>query len=164
MTIDNMRVIQDFPPNYQDIVAVLGDVSKSNPVFCYGDIIYNPFKREITPDVEYHESIHARQQAQFTTPDMWYMRYLTDRDFRFVQEIEAYGEQFKFGKERVKSVQADLVQKGQRLSGGASKITDAFLDSLATELSGEAYGTLCSFGEARSKIRNYAKVLHNTIP
>ena len=129
------------PQNYSQIVEALGDVSKYNPVFCYGDTIYNPFGREITPDVEHHESIHSRQQAQFTSPDDWYSRYLTDKKFRYEMELEAYSEQYSFGKEIVKK----------------NKLTDAFLDSLASELCGEAYGLGLTFGEARSKIRNFAR-------
>ena len=136
-----MKILNQKPQNYSQIVEALGDVSKYNPVFCYGDTIYNPFGREITPDVERHESIHSRQQAQFTSPDDWYSRYLTDKKFRYEMELEAYSEQYSFGKEIVKK----------------NKLTDAFLDSLASELCGEAYGLGLTFGEARSKIRNFAR-------
>ena len=136
-----MKILNQKPQNYSQIVEALGDVSKYNPVFCYGDTIYNPFGREITPDVEHHESIHSRQQAQFTSPDDWYSRYLTDKKFRYEMELEAYSEQYSFGKEIVKK----------------NKLTDAFLDSLASELCGEAYGLGLTFGEARSKIRNFAR-------
>lgn len=138
-----MKIKNERPPNYQEIVNALGDVSKSNPVFCYGDTIYNPFKREITPDVEHHELIHSIQQSQFTSPDMWYMRYLSDPQFRLDQEIEAYGNQYVFGCRYVKN----------------NKLRKAFLGELAGELSGEAYGNLLSYGEAESKIR---QVFHNS--
>ena len=140
-----IKVIKSFPPNYSQIVETLGDVSKSLPVFAYGEYIYNPFDREITKDVEEHEAVHLAQQAKFTSPDIWYSSYLTDKGFRLQQEIEAYGWQYAFGKERVKN----------------NKLRDAFLDSLAVELSGEAYGKLLSFGEARIKINKYAKVCYD---
>lgn len=136
-----MKISKELPPNYQQIVQALGDVSQYKPIFCYGNIIYNPFKREITADIEHHESIHSRQQSQFTDPDMWYARYLTDSQFRLEQELEAYGEQYVFGITRVKN----------------NKLRDAFLDDLCFSLSGESYGNLISFGEARSKLRQFAK-------
>jgi hypothetical protein len=138
-----MKISKNYPPNYQEIVNALGDVSKSNPVFCYGDTIFNPFGREITPDVEHHELVHSRQQAKFTSPGMWYMRYLSDPQFRLAQEIEAYGNQYLFGCKYAKN----------------NKLRKGFLYELASELSGEAYGGLLSYGEAESKIRH---VFHNS--
>lgn len=132
-----MKVIEDFPPNYQDILAALGDVSKAKPVFCYGDTIYNPFRRKITIDVEHHEEVHARQQGD--DPALWYVKYLMDRSFRLSQEIEAYGAQYHFAKSK----------------GVKGKLLSWLQDNLAWNLSGEAYGKLITYGEAVSKIRNY---------
>lgn len=140
-----MKQSKAYPPNYKELTDVLGDVSEFKPVFAYGDTIFNPFNREITPDVEYHEQVHSNQQANFTSPEIWYIKYLNDAEFRLAQEIEAYGGQYAFGKERVSQ----------------NRLLDAFLDSLAFELSGKAYGSLISFGEARSKIRNYEKLWYN---
>jgi hypothetical protein len=137
-----MKISNKFPPNYQEIVNALGDVSKYNPVFCYGDTIFNPFERKMTPDVEHHETIHSRQQEKFTNPDMWYMLYLSDPQFRLEQEIEAYGEQYSFGCNYVKN----------------NKLRKVFLEALARELSGEAYGNLIPYAIAESKIR---RVFHN---
>lgn len=148
-----MKIYESYPPNYNDIFNALGNVAVFKPVFAYSPDIYNPFKRELTADVIHHEQVHIQQQSVFTDPQIWYVKYLYDKDFRFKQELEAYGSQYQFGKKVVMETQRELNKDGKRIEAGATKIVDAFLDSLAGELSGDAYGNLCSFGEARNKIR-----------
>jgi len=135
-----MKISNSFPPNYDLIKLVL----KPNPeaIFCYGDTIYNPSKRELTDDVLLHEEIHSRQQNQVGSPEIWYTRYLQDKHFRLTQEIEAYGEQYHFAKKYVKNY-----------------ILNAWLlENLAKALSSEDYGKMISYGSAVSKIRNHKKV------
>jgi hypothetical protein len=89
-----MKIKEEFPPNYAAITAILGEVDHRKPVFCYGDTIYNPFKVEVTADLHIHEEVHCKQQGEY--PDIWWNQYLSDKDFRLHQEIEAYGTQLKF--------------------------------------------------------------------
>lgn len=131
-----MKTSTEYPPNYADITEALGNVDGA--VFCYGDTIYNPFWRDITPDIELHESVHSRQQGAY--PDVWYYKYLNDKGFRLEQELEAYAEQYAFTK--------------RHMSG---KLLDWGLDNMAQALSGIMYGDLLSFNEARTKIRLRAK-------
>lgn len=130
-----MKIVEDFPPNYEIIVLALGAQPKA--LFCYGNIIYNPSKRTITPDLEAHEMIHQEQQG--SDIGGWYARYLTDREFRLSQELEAYGRQYLFAKEHVQD----------------KKLLEWAKESMAFALSGESYGNLIGYGEAESKIRNY---------
>lgn len=127
-----MKTVETYPPNYQDIVDGLGDVTGA--VFCYGDTIHNPFKRDITPDIEVHEQVHSKQQGDF--PEVWYYKYLNDKDFRLEQEIEAYAAQYAFIKKHM---------SGSLLKWG--------LDNMAQALSGESYGNLLSHNDAVCKIR-----------
>lgn len=136
MQVTKMKILDEYPPNYRDIVDALGDVTGA--VFCYGDTIYNPFAIEILPDIEIHEQVHSKQQGDAV--NMWYHRYLTDAHFRLAQEIEAYGEQYNFIK---------------KLMGGS--LLKWRLDQMAQALSGKEYGNIISYGEAISKIRNYGK-------
>ena len=131
-----MEIIKSFPPNY-DIINFSLDPPK-HAIYCYGDKIYNPSGRELTPDIEYHESIHSKQQGN--NPDLWYNKYLTDKDFRLNQEIEAYGEQYLFIKEHI----------------GDQKLRRWGLEKMALALSGD-YKLGISYGEVESKIRNYGK-------
>ena len=122
----------------EDIERVFGDISEHKPVFCYGKMIYNPYKREILADTQVHEQVHARQQGEY--PKVWWYKYLTDVEFRKQQEIEAYGIQYEFAKS---------------LTSG--KLRDFVLDSITRSLVGGMYGIIISHGEARSKIRNFNK-------
>lgn len=130
-----------FPPNYEQIVFALGDVSKHRPVFAYAPDIYNPFKREITKDVEHHELVHIQRQGIYTSPDVWYNSYLWDKDFRLNEERIAYGEQYVFGCQFVTN----------------AKLRKAFLEHLARELCGDAYGNLCTYQQAEQMIRTYGR-------
>lgn len=133
-----MKISKQYPPNYNDIYVRFPAVEVLKPIFCYGDTIYNPFDVVITPDLEVHEAVHMRQQGEL--PDVWWYKYFTDDTFRLQQELEAYGEQYAFIKPHM---------RGKMLEWG--------LDNMASALSGELYGRLMTYGEARSKIRNYSK-------
>lgn len=132
----NLKISRELPPNYRTITDSLGDVGKA--LFCYGDTIYNPFNRTITPDLEIHEEVHSKQMGD--NPDVWWYNYLTDSDFRLTQELQAYATQYAFVKNII---------RGQLLSWSLKKMAEA--------LSSKAYGNLLSLGEAETKIKNYAK-------
>ena len=122
----------------RDIMESLGNVQGA--VFCHGKTLYNPYNRDITPDVEIHENVHSLQQKD--KPELWWKYYLNSPAFRLDQEIEAYGTQYFFIKQHM---------HGKLLEWGKEKMAQA--------LSGEKYGNLISFQEAESKIRNFAKNL-----
>lgn len=135
----NGDIKYQYPPNYAIINLAFPENKKHQAIFTYGKTIYNPFKVQTTPDLEFHERIHTRQQGD--NPEIWWNRYIEDVDFRLSQEIEAYGEQYKFFKENANN----------------PKISEWLLDKLSLALSGELYGNIISYGEARSKIRRYGK-------
>lgn len=137
----NLEIKKEYPPNYQDFLFHLGDVSKYKPVFCYGNTIYNPFERELTPDVIFHESVHAKQQSVYPTPDMWYLRYFNEPEFRLECEKEAYGEQYAFAKRH----------------GVKGKLLTWIREQLSIELSGKAYGTLMTISQADTFLRRYTQ-------
>lgn len=140
---EKMKTSTEFPPNWNQIRIAFPSVEGGGAIFCYGYTIYNPFNREISADLIYHESVHARQQG--STPDVWWYRYINDINFRLDQEIEAYGEQFAFVCRHI----PPEVSK--------NRIKKTFLEPMARALSGEVYGKLISYNEAESKIRRYAK-------
>ena len=122
-----MKIIYDFPPNIEEIKRYFS-INK-NTVFTYRDL-YNPNHNEISPILLAHEETHARQQGDKV--EEWWGRYLIDRDFVFSQEVEAYQNQFKFfcGVFKDRNTQT------------------RFLNTIASDLSGELYGNLCSMSEA----------------
>lgn len=148
-----MEIKNEYPPNYELIKLALNP--PPHTVFCYGETIYNPSGREIPPDLEHHEAVHSRQQAGY--PDAWWAKYLTDADFRLSQELEAYGEQYLFAKELIEAQAEEAAKQGKVLSAGKTRLLKWALEGMASALSSETYGTLITYGEAESKIRNYSK-------
>lgn len=132
-----MRTVQAYPPNWDAIKIILKPIG--HEIFCYGNTIYNPSGRSVTPDIERHEEVHSEQQG--SNPDAWWNKYLSDKTFRLACEIEAYGEQWLFAKENVKD----------------AKLLAWVKENMAMALCGPSYGGLISYGEAESKIRNYRK-------
>ena len=132
--ITTMKISTKFPPNYRELFDKFGE--DKNAVYCYGDTIYNPNGRDITPDVEIHEQVHSVQQGN--SPELWYYKYLTSADFRLSQEIEAYGEQYKFASPHL-----------------TAKLKMWLKDNLAKALSSETYGSIISYREAERAIRKY---------
>ena len=90
-----MKQIKGYPPNI-DQIRQSGLSTDQDTLWMYGDTLYNPSGKEIPADILYHESIHMQQQATYTNPEMWWIQYLGDKDFRQAQELEAYIFQYKF--------------------------------------------------------------------
>lgn len=134
-----MKTSKELPPNWYDIQKVLkiDPFAPENPIFCYGDTVYN-VKGELRPDLDVHEYTHSQQQGD--NPEIWWFKYLNDVKFRVEQEIEAYGNQYVF---------ISRALKGKWLKYG--------LNDMAKNLSSDLYGSIISHNEAVSKIRNYAK-------
>lgn len=138
-----MKILEEFPPNFKEIEKVFPNLEKSKPIFSYGDTIYNPYKAKVTPDLEVHEAVHGKQQKG--DPKTWWGYYLVDPEFRLSQETEAYGAQYCFLKETIK----------------IPKITDWYLDKISLSLSGELYGNMLNYAQAKSRIRNFYKNYQN---
>ena len=67
-------------------------------IYTYGNIIYDPrgTHKKIANSVIVHEMEHMKQQASTEGgPDRWWNKYLTDPQFRKVQEIQAYQKQYE---------------------------------------------------------------------
>jgi len=131
-----MKISNEYPPNYEAIKVVFPECEKFKAIFCYGEVIYNPFKANVTPDLVEHESTHSKQQGK--TPELWWEEYLYNPTFRLEQETEAYRAQYKFVKKNVKDREA----------------VSWFLNEVSRSLSSILYGNLVSFAEARKLIRN----------
>jgi hypothetical protein len=96
-----MKIVKSFPPNYQEIYLVLRPPASA--VFAYGDEIYNPSGQVIPADIMRHEEVHGRQMRRWPAPEIWWKKYLLDKDFRKDQEAEAFSEQVRWVKENINS-------------------------------------------------------------
>lgn len=89
-----MKIEKAYPPNIHEIRQHLNP--DPDALFPWGDTIFNPSGLNIPEDVLYHENIHFEQQKQFGSVDMWWTKYIYDKDFREKQELEAYAKQYLF--------------------------------------------------------------------
>lgn len=146
-----VRVVNKYPPNYELIKVTIDP--PEHTVFCYGPIIYNPSGRELTADLIFHESVHAKQQRN--DPDAWWAKYISDLDFRYEQELEAYGLQYDFAKKSFDKAQEEATAEGKRLSFSKTRMLSDMLDVMADALAGEAYGFTLTKHQAHTRIRLY---------
>lgn len=131
-----MEVINEYPPNYKDITAVLQIVGRDSIVFTYGDKLYNPSGAVIADHLMVHEETHKRQQGQ-TTPAEWWRKYLADEEFRLDQELLAYRLQYRFMKS----------------NGYPRNYRRDVLNKIAKDLAGKMYGHIISRDEAKRLIQ-----------
>lgn len=133
-----MKIIQDWPPNIEKIKRVF-DLSDTKPVFCWGNIIYNPHNLPLEMHIIVHEEVHEKQQEKIGVKK-WWDKYLEDKDFRLSQEIPAYQAQYQFV--------MGIVKDRNKLA--------RFLHLIASDLSGKLYGNMVQYNEAVQKIKNLA--------
>ena len=128
-----MIIIHGLPPNFKKIKEEFDP--SSNIVFAYGDKLYVQDGRPIPPDLMIHEQVHQRQQKK--DPETWWDRYISDIPFRLSQEIEAYKEQMKWVKARVKDREA----------------INRLRHHLASDLSSPIYNSIITYSEALKQIK-----------
>lgn len=78
-----------------------------------------------------HEKVHLRQQEKLT-PEVWWDRFFTDKEFRLQQEVEAY-------KSEIEYLRRMVPDRNKRFK---------MIQSIAKDLSGFIYGNMCTYQEA----------------
>lgn len=91
----DIKYSKNIPPIFFKCKKEFGVTWDMGIVITYGDTIYSKFGDNITEDLKVHESTHVRQQLGIGK-DIWWDKYFNDRDFRYVQEIEAYKNQLNY--------------------------------------------------------------------
>ncbi len=139
-----MRIVNEIPP----FLGRLHDAglwpNVQHTVFTFGETIYNPGRLNIPPDLMTHEKTHAQQQGEYPGgPDAWWGRYLQDKYFRIVQEVEAYGNQYRY------ICQKMIKDRNQR---------NRMLIKIGQSLSGPTYGSMITTEAAMQKVRDHAGV------
>jgi hypothetical protein len=89
MQRERLPVVNQLPPNFEAILAVLPQAAEPGVMFAYGDRVYFPNGgKTITRELEAHEAIHLIRQSKYPGgPDAWWDKYLKDKDFRFKEEV-----------------------------------------------------------------------------
>lgn len=134
VTGHGMSIVIGDPPNIADIAEVFPMVRERRTkgiFFCYGDTIYNPSGRVIPIELIAHECIHSLQQADWGV-QFWWARYLTDKQYRFDQELEAHRVEY-----------ASFVEQGNN-----RVFRRRYLAGVAERLAGPLYGNMCKKREA----------------
>lgn len=139
-----MRIINEVPPNLDQIHAagLFPDLSKT--IFTYGDAIYNPAGKEVPKYLVAHEETHAEQQARMPGgPEAWWRKYLSDPAFRISQEAEAYATQLRY------------MARSKKNLGARMRI----LLELGHVLAGSTYGKVIAVEDAIKLIRERSGVI-----
>lgn len=119
------------PPMYDVCHKYFGADWDRGTIFAYGDTIHAKYPTTVTKDVEAHEMVHMRQQADFLGgKDAWWQKYLDDTDFRCSQEIEAYKIQIAYALEHYsrdyrRALKFHIYSSMSALSGGTISIEKA---------------------------------------
>lgn|SRR3990167_2255986 len=130
-----IKISHSKPPHYAKMLKAFPAATWDKPVaFAYKDTIYTNVEK-VEAHLIVHEATHLKQQE--LNLDEWIDLYIKDPAFRLKQEIEAYGNQYKWVRART-----------------PVKVYDNFLDQCADALSSPLYNNIISFAEARSKIRH----------
>tara|TARA_X000000950_G_scaffold281119_1_gene377081 strand:+ start:1037 stop:1432 length:396 start_codon:yes stop_codon:yes gene_type:complete len=127
-----MEIIEDFPPNIDEIRQFFP--LKGTEIFAYGNIIYNPSGGHITSELIAHECVHQEQQGE--NVEEWWKKYLTDSSFRYIMELEAHQIEYQVfcDSEKDRNVRAK------------------YLMAVASRLASPLYGRIVSLKEARKQI------------
>lgn len=128
-------VYNQVPPNYKDIVKAFGFTVKDKPgiVFTYGHKLFIPIGLPPDKHLLKHEETHALQQTAMGIEE-WWRKYLSDPNFRVLQEIEAYRAQYR--------------------TMGALSLSNriGYLDHMAKDLAGPIYGNLFKNKEEAKRV------------
>ena len=127
------NVTRKIPPIYFEIRKQFKDKSASwdgGVVIAYDGAIY--CKTHIPPDIHEHEAVHLDRQKEIGAKE-WWDKYLSDKKFRFVEEVLAYQAQAQF----IKNTDIYNAKEKERI-----------LMKCAKDLSGPMYGKICTLDKA----------------
>ena len=137
-----MKISTDKPPIWAEAHKHF-KIDDAHTYYTYGDTLYNPARIPIPDHIVEHEEHHSRQQLALEGgPAAWWARYFVDADFRFQQEAEAYGKQYRFACKHIKDRNAQA----------------RFLHEIAQHLSSGMYNAGRGLEEAKAQIRKLSKI------
>jgi hypothetical protein len=142
-----VRIVPEFPPNYAEIQAAFPGIRGRKPFFAWGDIIYNPHRVVIPPELVAHEAVHAQRQG--VSPGLWWQRYIADPRFRLMEELLAHVAEY-----RAYVDNPNCNRHGRR----------AALKAIAGRLASPLYGGLISARDAMIAIAEPEKPFRTRLP
>lgn len=148
-----MRILNTFPPNWNKIKEAFPHAETEEAVFCYGEVLHNPFNAKITRDLEIHEACHSAQQGD--DPEGWWKKYISDPTFRLEREVEAYGTQL-YHLKTTKVLKLDELGNEKEMYI-PTRVIDWYVEKIAQTLSGPLYGNIIDYWKAHTRIRHFIK-------
>lgn len=130
-----MKILELYPPNIKEIEKKF-DLTGLQPVFAFGNVIFNPHNIQIDQFLLTHEMTHQKQQGN--RPMEWWEKYLSDPLFRMEQELEAYRNQY--------SLFCKKVTDGNKRA--------RYLHGIAISFSSKMYGNIISYSNAIKYVKN----------
>jgi hypothetical protein len=101
-------IINERPPNFEQIKVAFPRAENTGVLFAYGDRIYNPSGIVVPPALIAHEEVHLHRQRD-AGPIYWWDRYLVDSEFRYHEELLAHAAEFKHQKHSDRNASARLL-------------------------------------------------------
>lgn len=126
-----MNIVTGYPPNIEALKAKFK--LSGSEIFTYGDTVYNPSGGTLSLELQAHEAVHVKQQAD---PATWWSRYLEDPEFRYNQELEAHRAEYRSFCSRNKD-------RNKRAR---------FLNTIASRLASPLYGSIVTLRSASKAI------------
>lgn len=111
---------------------------KAEAIFTWGSTIFAP--SPLTDDLITHERRHVIQQHGLLGPWFWWWKFAKDPAFRLDQEVEAYGAQVMWLRQRVRARKA--LQ---------------YLYAISDLMASPMYGQMCDQKEARERIQDWCQ-------
>lgn len=95
-----MEIRFERPPLWAEIDAKF-HVEGKPVIFSWGEIIYNPQHIAIPPELIIHEAAHGQRQRNVdyirgSGIAQWWLQYIQDEDFRYVEELLAHRAEYAF--------------------------------------------------------------------
>lgn len=113
-----MREVHEYPPMFDEIDARF-HVRGQRVIYAWGDIIYNPMRIVIPPQLVVHERVHGMRQGRLGVEE-WWKRYIDSEEFRLQEEIPAHIAEYQHLAKRAPNRQqrrAALRKTAKRLAG-----------------------------------------------
>jgi len=125
-----LKFSTQIPNIYYKLRDAFGIKWSNEIIITYGDTVY--CERDIDEAKKVHEATHVSQQSN-CDPDEWYDKYINNVDFRLSQEIEAYKNEIKFYKKKIKD----------------RNLRYLCCEQVYRDISSSIYGNMISYSEAK---------------
>jgi hypothetical protein len=87
-------IFNDWPPNFESVLAVFPEADRTGVLFAYDGAIYNPSEIPVPRALLAHENVHLKRQA-LCGAARWWDQYLCDCEFRYNEELLAHVAEFQ---------------------------------------------------------------------